>query len=720
MQIKRKLTLAFLVLSLVSLAVAGGLAYAMARGALLGHVLLHLQSVAMIQKARIAEVLDRDGEGLALMTSRTQLRESMGRLVAGGLEEDRRNLQRVISDALYAVPRFRSIAVLDPRGVAVASTRPEEVGRDLSAAEAFRRGSTGPATNLFFLDASGGLANRLAAPLYDQNRLVGVLVIEAGAGKIEEIAAETAGLGNTGETMIVRREPDGAALFLAPLRFDPKAALTRRVEAGEAEHPVIQALMQKETLIGRGIDYRGQEVLAATAYLPGQDLGLTVKMDRSEALRPISAVRDVLLVFILVTAAVVLGVSLALARSISRPIVELTRTAGHVAAGDYSRRAEVETRDEMRVLAMAFNVMTERLVGDIAARRRAEEDLRVRSAELKGIIENSTSAIFLKDLGLRYVLVNRMFAEICGREPQEIIGRTADEIFPPDIADEASEHDREVLDKGASLRHERSYPVDGEIRHYIATKFPLLDPEGRPSAICGIYTDITDIKRAGVLREEVERMVRHDLKGPLSGIIGLPRLLARDENLTEHQREVLAVIEGAALRMQGIMNLSMDLYQMETGTFSPDPRPVDLLGLVRAAAEELAWLSRDKEAPVNVEIGGARVLAAGDPLHYSTIFSNLLANALEATPPGEPVRVEVRAETAARQAVCTLCNAGAVPEEIRESFFQKYVTAGKKGGTGMGTYNARLIALAYGGSAEFVTSGAGTCVTVRLPLHHLE
>jgi signal transduction histidine kinase len=61
-------------------------------------------------------------------------------------------------------------------------------------------------------------------------------------------------------------------------------------------------------------------------------------------------------------------------------------------------------------------------------------------------------------------------------------------------------------------------------------------------------------------------------------------------------------------------------------------------------------------------------------------------------------------------------NQGSVPEAIRESFFEKYVTAGKQSGTGLGTYSARLMAETQNGSIHLETSDAeGTTVTIRMP-----
>ena len=87
--------------------------------------------------------------------------------------------------------------------------------------------------------------------------------------------------------------------------------------------------------------------------------------------------------------------------------------------------------------------------------------------------------------------------------------------------------------------------------------------------------------------------------------------------------------------------------------------------------------------------------------------------AAEASPTGEQVEVAMVSE---ESAIIRIHNAGSVPLEIRETFFDKYSTSGKTGGTGLGTYSARLIAGTLGGTIRLETSDeAGTTITLVLP-----
>ena len=98
-----------------------------------------------------------------------------------------------------------------------------------------------------------------------------------------------------------------------------------------------------------------------------------------------------------------------------------------------------------------------------------------------------------------------------------------------------------------------------------------------------------------------------------------------------------------------------------------------------------------------------------------TMLSNLVDNAVEATQPGKTVTVRLDRE---RQFCCiSVHNPSEVPGEIQTRFFEKYVTAGKPYGTGLGTYSAKMMAEAQNGDIQMKTSAReGTSVRVRLPM----
>ncbi|MHC1791326.1 sensor histidine kinase [Solidesulfovibrio sp.] len=231
--------------------------------------------------------------------------------------------------------------------------------------------------------------------------------------------------------------------------------------------------------------------------------------------------------------------------------------------------------------------------------------------------------------------------------------------------------------------------------------------------------DVTDRKKAERLREDVERMTRHDLKSPLTAVLTLPQLLRRDGNLTDRQNDMLSLMQHAGYRMLNMINQSLDLYRMERGVYELSPQTVDMLPILDNIAGELRGVIEATDLRLDVTVRGraraeADVFAVrGEEMLLYTMLSNLIKNALEASPAGERVTVAL---TEARTLDVAVHNAGAVPGQIRARFFQKFATAGKKDGTGLGAYGAKLIAETHGANIAMTTSEQkGTTVTVSFP-----
>jgi len=120
--------------------------------------------------------------------------------------------------------------------------------------------------------------------------------------------------------------------------------------------------------------------------------------------------------------------------------------------------------------------------------------IRDRENYLNSILINSPSLIFIKDLELRYRLVNPNFAAIVGRTSYDILGKTDFEIFDSTKARVFSETDLRVIEQGQPEQHEYSMETSEGLRYFLSTKFPILGEDKRPYCIAGIVTDITERK----------------------------------------------------------------------------------------------------------------------------------------------------------------------------------------------------------------------------------
>ena len=233
-----------------------------------------------------------------------------------------------------------------------------------------------------------------------------------------------------------------------------------------------------------------------------------------------------------------------------------------------------------------------------------------------------------------------------------------------------------------------------------------------------LQDDYDTIMATERLKEDVERITRHDMKAPLAGVIGVAQGLVDASNLTDDQREQLRMVEETTLQVLDMINLSNELYKIETGRFELDPKPVQVERIIRRIADMQMRAFAAKhlccEITTPADGGDKALLARGDEMLSYSLFQNLIKNACEAAPAHSALSITLSAGEVVRVAIR---NRGVVPESIRATFFEKFATAGKAGGTGLGTYSARLLAQAQNGQIGMETSDTegATTVTVTLP-----
>jgi len=218
------------------------------------------------------------------------------------------------------------------------------------------------------------------------------------------------------------------------------------------------------------------------------------------------------------------------------------------------------------------------------------------------------------------------------------------------------------------------------------------------------------------LREQVERIMRHDLKTPLTAFIGIPALLKKREDLPTDVIDSVCMLEKSGMKMLDMINRSMDIYKIETGTYRFRPVPVELVRTVDQIGFELSGLINAKSIELQIFIDGeeasvdSRFYIDGDETLCYSMLANLIKNSVEASPDEGLVRVTFFERPQLR---ITLNNAGVIPLEIRDRFLQKFVSHGKIGGTGLGGYSARIMAEAMGGSMSFTSDDiTGTTIVI--------
>ena len=170
------------------------------------------------------------------------------------------------------------------------------------------------------------------------------------------------------------------------------------------------------------------------------------------------------------------------------------------------------------------------------------------------------------------------------------------------------------------------------------------------------------------------------------------------------------------------VSMSADLFRIESGTYQLKPEPVPVLGLIQEVISTHRPFWAEKQLSNRVQAADAQQpqskapMVMGESALCRVVLQNLLKNAWEASPAQGEVLLSW--QILKERWVLRITNAGAIPPDIRGSFFDKFVTAGKTQGTGLGTYSAQLLTRAQHGTLEFEVDDARQMTTLvwSLPL----
>ncbi|WP_027185643.1 PAS domain S-box protein [Desulfovibrio inopinatus] len=239
------------------------------------------------------------------------------------------------------------------------------------------------------------------------------------------------------------------------------------------------------------------------------------------------------------------------------------------------------------------------------------------------------------------------------------------------------------------------------------------DADSIPSCRIAMH-DISDRKQEEEFREGVERIIQHDIKGPLINLFSLAQLVINDKQNVDIMQIFPQIILGIR-QIIHLINAVEPLRKMEKGVYIPSKEPIDIEQVVKSIQDSLTVLSSKNEVAILLQVQpSSECQLYGEAFLIEDMLMNLMKNAVEASPKGERVTISCQMERGKLR--ITIHNMGVVPAALRKRFFEKYATEGKLYGTGLGTYSAQLIANAHGGSIGFTTSEAeGTTITVILP-----
>jgi PAS domain S-box-containing protein len=357
---------------------------------------------------------------------------------------------------------------------------------------------------------------------------------------------------------------------------------------------------------------------------------------------------------------------------------------------------------------------------------RLARELRACKNRYRSLTETSVDAILTTDKGDKILTWNKGAEGLFGHG-QDAVGQPVEIIIPERYQKAHQDGMHRYLKTGRKrlIGHTVELQALRKDGTEVPVELSLSTWEGENGPLFGaIIRDISERKTAEQMRDRVQRMMRHDLRSPLIGITGLARMLEKSDALTQREQKSIDMIQNLGEKTLKSIDRSRDLFQMEQGQYRLSPEPLNLVEVLKTVKEELDPLRQKKGLNIDLKIDGKKAgwdeayEIQGDQDLLEMLFANLIKNAIEASPQEETVWISIGSKDEERTGAhrVDIHNKGVIPEEIRTRLFEPYTTSGKKGGTGLGTHCAQLVARTHQGGIYFTTAdNEGTHMMVELP-----
>lgn len=408
-----------------------------------------------------------------------------------------------------------------------------------------------------------------------------------------------------------------------------------------------------------------------------------------------------------------IGTAYLFTRRIIEPIDELTSTAKLISSGDFTRKAYVNSKDQVGELADSFNEMTFQLSKII-------HDNEQKNAELEAILKSMSVGLVAVDEDFRIILCNDAFQQMLGNH-QDLVGMLFYEatrnrqLF--NVIEKSIEDD-EYIEEEAKLVYNNQEQL------FKITASPIKSRKNRDqrSGALILIENISNLRKLENIRRDFVSNVTHELKTPLTSIKGFVEALkggAMDEK--PMALRFLDIIDIETERLTSLIDDILSLSEIETMRIDSLISEQDLGQIVYEIGDVLLTQMKEKGLEFNVNIQKDLPPYRCNKNRIKQLFINLIDNSVKYTEKGT-ITVEIKQSIDRQHVVIKVKDTGiGIEEQHIERLFERFYRVDKgrsrkQGGTGLGLSIVKHIVELYHGTIEVKSVyGEGTTMKVRLP-----
>lgn len=405
--------------------------------------------------------------------------------------------------------------------------------------------------------------------------------------------------------------------------------------------------------------------------------------------------------------------ALMITRSLTRPLSRLLLATKTIAGGDLDHEAQITRYDEIGRLAESFETMRLSLRSTIAM-------LGMEQRRTQAIIDANTDGVMLVDASLRILQCNPSVERLCGWRTDEAVGKRWCELFTsePLVDDDDATHlsacslchtlcHTSTTEQATLSSLELSVKTRNGQQHWFAIGgSPLAGNTDSQERRCVINIhDITQLKAVEQMKTDFVAMVSHELRAPVTTVTGSVEMLNMLDPQVDQEayREVLSILEQQTRRLRSVVQEVLQLTRFEAGQLSITLRPLPLVAFLQSIFEVIRQEWGD-ERTITFTPKIAETLVWADQSMLEIILRNLFDNARKYTPSTSPITLSLLpADDATQVQLCLDDNGPGIPEELRETIFERFsrgrhTAANWNRGYGLGLYITRELLRAHNGT----------------------
>ena len=430
-----------------------------------------------------------------------------------------------------------------------------------------------------------------------------------------------------------------------------------------------------------------------------------LKQDKSTINEIVSSLKQSILYVMLAALLISIVISYILAKAITIPVSNLTKSAEKMANGDFSGIKEIKSGDEISLLASKFNYMAKRLQSTLG-------EISKEKVKLEAVLQNMSDGVVAFNADGLLIHANPS-----GQELLKISGDSLkfDDVFAVLDLPISFEEVMTSREKHGGMQVE----VSGKVLNLLFAKLEV-DAENNVGVIT-VIQDYTEQEKLEKMRKEFMANVSHELKTPITSISGYSETLLENagslDSETEHK--FLTVIHKEAERMAHLVSDLLKLSKMDFQPEEVNKAEFDIIKVIKNDMDKLAIEANKKKQQLVNFNENESIMVYANETDIEQVILNILSNSIKYTSEGGKIGISVKKQENEVE-ILIKDNGIGIPKEDLKRVFERFYRVDKArsremGGTGLGLSISKKLVKASGGRISMDSEvGVGTEVRIVL------